>query len=74
MRIDEHRGVSCRTNKRLLVEPFSAIRDHARSLDHSFSPIDFKIIAKLRNSTDTHIGEAVLINKYKPELNRRIEN
>ena len=66
----EHTGKSFRTGQNLHSPPFSAIRDHARELDHQFSSDNFEIIAKLKTQSDSFIAERILINILKPELNR----
>ena len=70
IRIMEHSGRSFRTGQRLNSPPFSAIREHARELNHQFSNENFEIVARLRNHSDTFIAEKILINSLKPELNR----
>ena len=70
IRIMEHSGRSFRTGQPLNSPPFSAIREHARELDHQFSSDNFEIIARLRNQSDTYIAEKILIDSLKPELNR----
>ena len=66
----EHTGKSFRTGQNLHSPPFSAIRDHARELDHQFSSDNFEIIAKLKTQSDSFIAERILINILKPEINR----
>ena len=70
IRTMEHAGKSFRTGQNLHSPPFSAIRDHARELDHKFTNNNFEIIAKLRTNSDTFIAEKILIDNLKPELNR----
>ena len=65
----EHLGRSHRTGTLLQKPPFSAIRDHSHTYDHPFNINDFKIIARFSNSTDTFIGESILIKKNNPDLN-----
>lgn len=74
IRVSEHLGRSHRTGTILQKPPFSAIRDHSHTYDHPFSINDFKIIAKFSNSTDTFIGESILIQKNNPDLNRIFQN
>ena len=69
IRIMEHLGRSHRTGTILQKPPFSAIRDHSHTYDHPFSMDNFKIIARFSNSTDTFIGESILIHKNNPDLN-----
>ena len=68
-RILEHIGRSFRTGQYLNKMPFSSIRDHSLEMDHPFSETDFKIIARFSSQQETLIGEKILINKIKPELN-----
>ena len=37
--------------------------------DHGFSEKDFDIIARFQSDEDTLIGERILIDKLKPEIN-----
>ena len=65
----EHIGKSFRTGHPLNTMPFSAIREHSHENDHLFSENDFKILERLGNTEETLIGEKLLIDKYKPQLN-----
>ena len=71
VRIYEHLGKSIRTNNLLTKPPFSTIRDHCHNLDHSLNKLNFEIVARLRNHSDTFLAESILIKKINPELNRR---
>ena len=66
----EHTGKSHRTGQKLHSPPFSAIRDHARELNHQFNYDSFEIIARLKTGSDAFIAERILIDNLKPELNR----
>ena len=70
-RIHDHLGKSYRTGNPLQSPTFSAIREHAYNNNHSFSPTDFKILAKLQYDSEVILAEQILIDKLKPELNRR---
>ena len=70
IRMMEHAGRSFRTGQGLHSPPFSAIREHARELDHQFSNNNFEIIARLKTQSNTFIAEKILIDNLKPELNR----
>ena len=74
IRVMEHIGRSHRTGMILQKPPFSAIRDHSHTYDHPFNINNFKIIAKLQNSSDTFITESILIHKHNPDLNRMLQN
>ena len=69
IRVFEHIGKSYRSEKFLQKMSFSAIRNHSREMDHAFTDNDFQIIAKFRSQTDAFIGEKLLIQKLKPEIN-----
>ena len=69
MRTFEHIGKSFRTWLYLNKMPFSAVREHSLQYDHPISDKDFKIIARFRNDEDTFIGEKLLIQKLRPEIN-----
>ncbi|MEL6606368.1 MAG: reverse transcriptase domain-containing protein [Cyanobacteria bacterium J06614_10] len=69
IRVLEHIGKSFRTGQYLNKMPFSAIREHSHTEDHRFSRDDFKIAARFNTTDETLIGEKILINKHKPELN-----
>ena len=69
MRTFEHIGKSFRTGQYLGRMPFSAIRDHSMEHDHGFSEKDFEIIVRFQSDEDTLIGERILIDKLKPEIN-----
>ena len=72
-RVYDHLGKSFRTGQSLQSPTFSAIREHSHTNDHTFSPSDFKIIAQLQHESEVFIAEQLLIDKYKPELNRQIQ-
>ena len=74
VRVMEHIGKSHRTGAWLQKPPFSAIREHSHKYDHPFNMNDFKIISRFQNSTDTFIGESILIQKSNPDLNRTMQN
>ena len=69
IRIFEHIGKSFRTGMYLSRMSFSAVREHSLEADHVFSDRDFKIIARFQNDEETFIGEKLLIQKLRPELN-----
>ena len=70
-RINEHKGLSIRTNKQLANPAFSAIRSHSHSQDHPFSESDFNILHRVDAHTDIRTAEAVYIKHLKPELNHQ---
>ena len=70
-RIADHIGVSTRTSLPLSNPPFSAIRDHAESLDHNFTNQNFKILTSCPNRADLITLEALYIERMKPSLNRQ---
>ena len=49
--------------------PFSAIREHSQTEDHQFNKEHFKILARFNTAEETFLGEKILIEKQKPELN-----
>ena len=61
VRIFEHLGKSIRTNSLLAKPPFSAIRDHCHNQDHPLNKNNLKMIANLRNQSDTFPAESILI-------------
>ena len=71
-RIQEHRGRSFRTNLPLTSPPFSAIREHSLSLDHTYTHGDFSILTFASNRLDLVISESLLIRKMKPTLNNNL--
>ena len=72
-RIYDHLGKSFRTAKSLQSPTFSAIREHSHNNSHPFSPTDFTIIARLQHESEVFMAEQILIDKYKPELNRQLQ-
>ena len=72
-RIHDHLGKSFRTEQLLQSPTFSAIREHSHNNNHTFNSKDFKIIARLQHESEVFIAEQLLIDKYKPELNRQIQ-
>jgi hypothetical protein len=73
IRIDEHRGVSTRTNLQLCKPPYSAIRDHCLSIHGTIPQTkDFKILDSAANNEDLLILESIYITKIKPNLNATV--
>ena len=70
VRVDEHRGISTRTNLPLAKPSYSSIRNHCNSI-HGTNPLtkDFMIIDNCQNNTDLLILESIYISKIKPSLN-----
>ena len=67
-RIAEHRGISVRTNRRVLKPLYSAIRDHSLDADHVFSKEDFRVLHTSTLDTERSICESLLAAKLKPAL------
>ena len=72
IRVLEHIGKSYRTERYLNKMPFSSIRNHSHDEDHPFNESNFKIIQYCRNHQEALIGEKILIERLKPELNNRV--
>ena len=73
VRIDEHRGISTRTNLPLCKPSYSAIRDHCLSI-HGTNPQikNFKILDSAANKEDLLILESIYISRLKPGLNSTV--
>ncbi len=65
----EQKGISFRTNKLLLNQSFSTIKEHSLRSDHSYTKNDFKILYRARNSNELRLTESLFIHKNKPGLN-----
>ena len=72
-RVYDHFGKLFRTGQSLQSPTFSAIREYSHTNNHTFGPSDFKIIAQLLHESEVFIAEQLLMDKYKPELNRQIQ-
>ena len=70
VRIDEHRGVSYRTQNSLKNPPYSSIRDHTNKCKYHPVYSYFSIIAQSNNEFDLNILESILIKQVHPTLNK----
>ena len=69
VRIDEHIGVSTRTNRALGAPVFSAIRNHCNECKHDMSRDCFSVLSRTSSDYDLDIHESLLIARDKPSLN-----
>ena len=69
VRLDEHRGVSTRSDQRLAKPAHSNIRTHAFNCGSRIEVTNFKILFKAENLTELRIAESMYIKLKKPELN-----
>ena len=73
VRIDEHRGISTRTNLPLCKPSYSAIRDHCYNIHNTIPQTkDFKILDSAPTYDDLLILESLYIYKLRPNLNATI--
>ena len=70
-RIDEHLGVSSRTNLSINKKVDSSIYQHHILNDHHFSKDQFKIIDKTSDLFELRILESIHIHLNKPKLNEQ---
>ena len=64
-RIWEHKGISPRTSMPFSNPPFSNIREHALSFDHSIKVDNFSVLARCIRSHDIRLLESIFIRKFK---------
>ena len=69
LRIDEHKGVSYRTNLPLSQPSKSAIRTHCFKCRHKIQHDNFKIISSAKNHLRLLINESLEIKQKQPTLN-----
>ena len=70
LRVDQHKGVSTRTEQPLVRPPQSSVREHCHNTCHcNFNIKNFKIIAKASFEQELRITESILIKLKRPSLN-----
>lgn len=78
VRANEHLGVSLRTGKEFTYNPNNnnntSILNHIRQSDCNGEFNDFAIIGQARNDFCLRIKESLLIQKFKPDLNNKINS
>ena len=73
-RSDEHRGVSTRSDQRIVKPSHSNIRTHSFNCGSRIEVTNFKILFKAENLTELRIAESIYIKSNKPELNGDISS
>ncbi len=48
---------------------FSKVREHSHTLDHMYNETDFKILYKVRNSSELRVAESLFIHRNRPSIN-----
>ena len=74
IRIDEHRGVSYRTNLPISHPTASAIRTHCFKCRHKINYKDFSIISSTKNNFRLLINESIEIKQTHPTLNSDVSS
>ena len=70
LRVNEHQGISARTNRHLVSPLSSSIRDHCQNnCNTNFNLNNFEIISQCSNETELRIRESIFIKTDNPELN-----
>ena len=69
-RVDEHQGISTRTERPLQQPTYSAVREHCENICNTpFSLSDFKILSSCQSDIELRITESLYIKSKKPALN-----
>ena len=69
VRIDSHKGISCRTGDPLKKKEHSSIRNHTIKCKSTIEYNNFKILANTKYKSDLPILESILIKSLNPTLN-----
>ena len=67
--VDEHLGISTRTNRILGAPAFSAVREHCTDCNHELLRDSFSVVSRAPSVYDLDIHEGLLIARDKPCLN-----
>ena len=68
VRVDQHLGVSSRTDAQFKDPSFSAVRNHCRDNDHPLNRKDFAIVSKCKSETEVRTMESIITLDKKPSI------